>query len=205
MEENNSTSTTNSETPTADQPSPVSNTDTVTKFISTSPLATSVEDFVSNLALIDPESISHEDSVKILHQVIRRLDRLQVNEFIFTDVELYSLSVETHLQNTEITSKVAVNDYRWAIFLSLVMTKLYPADDKDALFEHILKVGKESKHGSLTRHITIFAILSSVNIQENELVFARVVEELRFLLEFLFNEVFPIIQNPDEKYLKEEI
>jgi hypothetical protein len=36
-------------------------------------------------------------------------------------------------------------------------------------------------------------------------MFACVVEELRFLLEFLFNEVFPIIQSPDDKYLKEEI
>jgi hypothetical protein len=167
---NNSTSTTNSDTPPADQPIKVSNTDKIVQFISKGALASEPSEFLAILDLVNSEDLCDHSSKQILSQLVRRLDRLQLTEFIFTDIELYTLTTEAHFSNEEWikanidSSKVAPNDSRWAVFLSLVLTKLYPAEEKDALFDHLLKVGKESKHGSLARHISIFSILSSVNI-----------------------------------------
>lgn len=51
----------------------------------------------------------------------------------------------------------------------------------------------------------MFSLLCTININKNEQVFARVTEELRFLLEFLFDEIFSFLQNPDDRYTAPEV
>lgn len=138
------------------------------------------------------------------------MDRLKINDLIFREESFAPFE-----QSGEYLTKVfqasadgeseESNEKRLYAFLRLVLNKVYAEEDSCLLFDHILKATHESKQGSLNRHLTVFMLLCAVDYNDNSGIFSRVISEIRFLVEFLFNEIFPVLQSQDTKYSPEEI
>ena len=161
------------------------------------------------LESLKEQSFDDEECKKILGKIIKSLDRLRINKLVFREeLNIYSSEDQTELKQELISedySSDEAKERRWYAFLCLIIGAVFSPEDTSLLFECALRTTHEQKHGSLIRHLTIYSLFASADFHENSLIFSKISAELRFLTEFLFNEIFPILQSGDTKYAPEEL
>lgn len=117
-------------------------------FISSSPPKTSKENFSQIIKQITADDLNDEDSSNITLEIVKRLDRLQVNKLIFMGFRVHQLeflskfSDQQWLDSQILQDEVGYNDFLWSGFVISSLGKIYTEDDLDVLFDHLLNAAK---------------------------------------------------------------
>ena len=134
--------------------------------------------------------LASQELSEVIEQSIKRLDREPVSAIIF--------------EFSEDPATPPPTDGTFNTWLCLsALSKAKSATDY--FYNHVLQIVFENKQGGLARHLALLKTFLQADISAQKSSFTKITSELITLTEFLFNEIFPVLTNPDKKYSPEEV